>query len=507
MSKASHSVFYQRVYLVASLVAIALPVILLLAFGVYTLVHSKDAQYIFAGVTLIVSFSILLARSMKKKSNQAKYAEIIDAKGLVKPSDNWSNAELEFWDATKGLIDELLKADNSWNAITHKHPKVLAANTAKFYRKSDLYDVHAIESLIAIENMSRRYRRVLRDNVPFIEQLKARHVISVYGMQERYGHFVTIGFSATSVLKKLAKTFTNPIGILADVVQERVAGGIADRLEAHLDAQLKRTFLEEVLSISMDLYSGRFGVGDDEVNAYKAADTSSAPTELNVSPVRVAVVGQISAGKSTLTNLLCKEILAETSVLPSTDDVRIYAASVNDEEQIRVVDMPGYDSGEASIQRAFQEATHADLILWVLRANQPAKNPDVQLKAQLDEFYLQNPNKLPPKIIGVVTHIDRLFSNIDWGEVSKSEHLGLKTELVELLDYQKSLLGIEQAFGLVSLNDEPTYGVTELQQAVANALRDARRAQLNRIRLNAASSVKLSEHFVRALTLVKNVAS
>lgn len=507
MSKARHSAFYQRVYLVASLVAIALPVILLLAFGVYTLVHSKDAQYIFASVTLIVSFSILLARSMKKKSNQAKYTETIDAKGLVKPSDSWSNAELEFWEISKGVIDELLKTDNNWNAITHKHPQVLASNTAKFYHKADLYDVHAIESLVAIENMSKRYRKVLRDNVPFIEQLKARHVISVYGIQERYGHFVTIGFSATSVLKKLAKTFTNPIGIIADLVQEQVAGGVAERLEAHLDAQLKRTFLEEVLSISMDLYSGRFGVGDDEVNAYAASDKSSVPTELDISPVRVAVVGQISAGKSTLTNLLCNEILAETSALPSTDDVRIYAASVNNEEQIRVVDMPGYDAGEASIQRAFQEATRADLILWVLRANQPAKNPDVQLKAQLDEFYGKHPNKLPPTIIGVVTHVDRLFSNIDWGEVSKPEHVGLKSDLVELLDYQKSLLGIERAFGLVSLDNEPTYGLEELKQALSNALRDARRTQLNRMRLNAASSVKLSEHFVRALTLVKNVAS
>ena len=64
-------------------------------------------------------------------------------------------------------------------------------------------------------------------------------------------------------------------------------------------------------------------------------------------PLRIAVAGQISAGKSSLINALLGRDVAEVDVIPTTDAARTYETTFDDVEAM-LLDMPGLD-GSAKI--------------------------------------------------------------------------------------------------------------------------------------------------------------
>jgi uncharacterized protein len=57
-------------------------------------------------------------------------------------------------------------------------------------------------------------------------------------------------------------------------------------------------------------------------------------------------------------------------------------------EMVHLVDLPGLDGNEKTTKNLLKEVTSCDLIIWVLKANQPARSLDCDFKQQLDAFYL-----------------------------------------------------------------------------------------------------------------------
>ncbi|GAL14987.1 hypothetical protein JCM19233_6001 [Vibrio astriarenae] len=153
----------------------------------------------------------------------------------------------------------------------------------------------------------------------------------------------------------------------------------------------KQALLDEVAFVAIELYSGRFSFDDIDVTASLVTKADSERAAKELEPIRIVLVGQTGAGKSSLINELKQEFVAEVDVLPSTDHTTTYRAMVG-EQPVVIIDLPGFDGSDQSESSALNEVVQADVVLWVLKASQSARALDTAFQEQLEEFYAQSRN-------------------------------------------------------------------------------------------------------------------
>ncbi|WP_093163933.1 GTPase family protein [Aliiruegeria lutimaris] len=125
------------------------------------------------------------------------------------------------------------------------------------------------------------------------------------------------------------------------------------------------------------------------------------------SALRVAFVGQISSGKSSLINELTGQDIAEVDVLPTTDAPTIHEVAVDD-ASFRILDTPGLDGSIKVAKRVAEEAADADIAVWVLKANRPSREIDRASLKLFNEHFENEPERLQPPVLFVLTFMDKL---------------------------------------------------------------------------------------------------
>ena len=183
-------------------------------------------------------------------------------------------------------------------------------------------------------------------------------------------------------------------------------------LSYRLRAYATRLLVLEIGRASIDLYSGRLALSDEELRVAQEGDLVAA-TQATV-PIRIVLIGQVNAGKSSLVNVLAQEIRSAVGPLPVTVSAREHLLEQDGRPAVILVDMPGFDeSTETSIDPVAQ-ADRADLIMWVVSATQPARGPD---RKKLDGFRAWASAQLarrPPPLVLALTHVDELRPAFEW---------------------------------------------------------------------------------------------
>ena len=105
----------------------------------------------------------------------------------------------------------------------------------------------------------------------------------------------------------------------------------------------------------------------------------------------VAVIGRPNVGKSTLTNRIIGQKIAITSNKPQTTRNCIRTIYTCDKGQIVFVDTPGIHKaknrlGEYMMTAAKRTVSEADLILWLVEADEYVGGGDRAIAAQLDDI-------------------------------------------------------------------------------------------------------------------------
>ena len=135
-------------------------------------------------------------------------------------------------------------------------------------------------------------------------------------------------------------------------------------------------------------------------------------------PLRILILGQVKAGKSSLVNALFGMVHAATDVLPTTVKVTSYVLDRPDlGGTIVVSDMGGYEDPSVPrgrLEEALSEAQRADLLLFVLSAVNAAREPDRRLLSQLRDYFASQSALRPPPVAVVLTHIDVLRPRREW---------------------------------------------------------------------------------------------
>ena len=173
-------------------------------------------------------------------------------------------------------------------------------------------------------------------------------------------------------------------------------------------------------SYLIELYAGRLRAGADawrdsfaggrSVSVMHRGDVAAAPP-----PVTIALVGQTSAGKSSLINALVGQPVAAVDALPETTQVIRHETHIGQTPLI-LLDTPGYgDDGATAAQAAAidKALATADATLLVLAANSPAKAADRATLDALARRLEAAPTLHRPPLLGVLTKVDLLPPPLD----------------------------------------------------------------------------------------------
>jgi hypothetical protein len=215
---------------------------------------------------------------------------------------------------------------------------------------------------------------------------------------------------------------------------------------------------------------------------------------VELKPLSVLVVGQVNAGKSSLVNALQEQCVAEIDTLPSTEGFACHHLQLDNGLELYLIDSPGLDGSEQTTQTLLEQAARADLLLWVCQANQPAKELDRQFMEHWQAYFVHHLRRKKPPLLLVTTHNDQLRPRADWQPPYDLEDTD-NPRVAAMLD---ALRHAHETIGFAA--DDPAvpvalppggahFNLDVLRELLQTLSDQARAAQLNRQRLDAADSV------------------
>lgn len=209
---------------------------------------------------------------------------------------------------------------------------------------------------------------------------------------------------------------------------------------------------------------------------------------LDQEPLRLLVVGQKKAGKSSLVNALFGQYRAATDVLPQTQQVEPYVLEREGLPQVIVLDTAGYDAGTEppAWGPLLRQARGCDVVLCVCSAATAARQADRQCLDALRAEYQQSPERHPPVILAALTHIDRLRPVAEWSPPYRlAPPEGPKAQqMAEAVEAVAGDLGLptDDVIPLCTLPDRAYYNVEEaLVPRLLDRLPEAQRVKCLRV--------------------------
>ncbi len=495
-----------------ALISAVLPSIIMMGFGIFLAI--KYGYLLEMSIVIVVStlfFTIPLYVS-SRSSRQALYRQSVIHKSpsnteqngmgdseseikhdnidindaLVKASLDWSQKELSIWNESKHYVRQQLMLDVEWGNLDQTGLEILEFVAEKFDKKP--LDFSIPEGLKLFEEVSRRYKLVVREHIPGIEYLKVSYIKAGYEAYDRYGELGLKIVKAAIWGNHLKNLYLNPLKVVSDLGREQATSSMTKGVVDDMQYAAKQALLDEVAAVAIDLYSGRFSIEDEALRTSEVSELDEQRFAPELEPVRIVLVGQTSSGKSSLINALKQELVAEVDVLPSTDASTVYNAFVDDND-VRVVDLQGLDGNAKTEVLMLKEMTQADVVLWVLKANQSARELDKQLKDKFDAFYddPKNISRKRPIVISVVNQVDRLKPVNDWQppyDLGNPTSTKAKT-IAQALEYNHMLLQTDIVLPLAIAPEKVEFGLEALKRTLIEGIADANNVQRNRQRLEA----------------------
>ena len=469
-----------------SILSRTLAPLLLVSFGLPVLGLAGVGLYFVSQQGYLVWFLVLMASITLATKVVLVWLHRHDAKlsvqgdSIVEPSDDWSDREYEIWSRGNEVIHECLRDNDDWSGL-QTHALKIVRMTADEYGRTE-WDFSVPASLRMFEEVSRRYRRTLQMHVPFVEAVKVAHVRYAVQNQENIGRFGKTYRVARNLWRGLR--LLNPAAAVASEVRDYITGEIFSKVSVETQWQLKKAFLQEVLSVAMDLYSGRFNVEDAEVLSSQITEHDRDRMALPLDPVRIAVVGQQNSGKSSLINALRGEVGAQVDVLPVVGKTMVYACSMQGVEHLHRVELPAVAGGTATTDELVSELTESDIVIWVLKADQPARALDVDLYERFKAHYQHKATlqKKQPVLLGVLNQIDRLSPASHWNPPYDldADEVEKVCNINEALKYNEELLPFEIVIPIALAPDQLPYNLAEVVAHLQGSYQAAVQVQLNR---------------------------
>jgi predicted GTPase len=253
-----------------------------------------------------------------------------------------------------------------------------------------------------------------------LDKIPGSHAVSV-GDLIRYKKW----YDKVATLKETLDAgyfFFNWPGAALGKVRSALLGKGLNLVTDELRFRLVNAYIHKLGYYAIQLYSGQLTLDAIEptetLTRYAQQDRDQAGrVAKSAEPLRILILGQVSAGKSSLINALFGETKSAEGLLPTTPEITPYVLERDGLQQAIVLDSPGYgglkhDKVPLALK---QEWAKVDVILMVCNAAQAARQADVEeLDAIRRYFQEERQNQALPVILAVATQIDRLRPVREW---------------------------------------------------------------------------------------------
>lgn len=284
----------------------------------------------------------------------------------------------------------------------HYHPE----------QKEALLEVRIPYIIAIVEMVSRDLR------IGFAENIPASHIVTLNDIVKGQ----RLANQGLEVYRLLSLVFTqmNPYATFAGkaVGKQLYSATLDDIKRGFIDS-----FIRRVGHYAIELYSENLALDTDELSACIDRKTHSdwleiqqREQQLTTEPLRILVMGQINAGKSSLINALFGEVKAETDAIPSTPEITPYWLDRPGLDAAIILDCEGYgrEGGGEFVAKGVETVRHCDMILLVMSAVNAARDLDVQMLKQIRHSFVSSPRLKMPPLVVVLTHIDLLRPVREW---------------------------------------------------------------------------------------------
>jgi predicted GTPase len=261
-----------------------------------------------------------------------------------------------------------------------------------------------------------------------LDKIPGSHAVSV-GDLLRYKQW----YDTLATMKQAADVghflFNWPGAALGKVRSSLLGKGL-NLVTDELRQRLVNAYIHKLGYYAIQLYSGQLTldtiVPTDTLTRYAQQDRDQAErVAQSVEPLCILILGQVSAGKSSLINALFGEIKSAEGLLPTTPEITPYVLERDGLQQAIVLDSPGYGGlmHDKVPEALKQEWAKVDVILMVCNAAQAARQADTQqLDAVRRYFQKERQNQALPVILAVATQIDRLRPVREWQPPYNIQH-------------------------------------------------------------------------------------
>lgn len=331
----------------------------------------------------------------------------------LKPQDDWSNLDNAVWDDCCQSIEIILTQEPHWQAIPDLALAQLAQISTHYHgeTKSATLNFTVPELLLVVSIASNRYREMVIEYVPYIDKISVANANSLLNQKDN----IATGYSWFNRIRRTARLI-NPASAVVGELRELITDKVFTKASDALQNDMKRLLLQEVAQVGIDLYSGKLSTSERELASYRSrASSNDEHRQFDAAePLRILLIGQSSTGKSSLINALANTLQAEVGALPVTNQLTVHKLQLDESNFVSLVDTPGIDGSGDNLTLLLEEALQADLIIWLAKATQPAREPDRDLYAKLQAQWTEQQSRLRAPIIMGLTHIDQLSPKSSW---------------------------------------------------------------------------------------------
>jgi predicted GTPase len=454
-------------------VAVALPWVTLVAVGML--------WAIVAAALGLLAWPLL--RLVRRRANAQARLALGD---LSEPSRAWAASERDAWFEVLAIAS---KTDPFWfteiEPLAASARKTIEAVSRRFHPNDPTAWAKFTlpELLLLSERVSRDLRREALRSMPGARDLTLSRVLWFKQQYERYGPVMQTVWKWGYGLWRVVRIPLNPVAAAGQEFSRVFSDKTVDAISYRLRAMVTQEFVLTVGRAAIDLYSGRLALSDEDLHAARAQELAAAVGP--VGPVRLVLIGQVSAGKSSLVNALAQESRSAVGPLPTTSRVAEYRLEQAGRPAVSLVDMPGLEDGTE--EEFLEQVERADLVVWVASAIQPARDADRKALAAVRAWAAAQLTRRAPPIVLALTHIDELRPAREWQPpydiavptTPKARSIRASIDSVaKVLDLSAAAI-----VPVAMPPDRGSYNVDALWAAIALELDEARLVQLDRLRI------------------------